>query len=480
MKRTSLFTKFCFILFSLVLSGGFFLISDLSQTKILAQADITAPIISNGSPTGFLSPGTSSVTVSVSTNEPATCAVSSTANTNYESMTLFSVLGTNHSFNATPLSDGVIYTRYIRCKDAAGNANSSDYSIVFSVNEFLINDRVQVSPSATNVRSSPGGASLGTQNPNSFGTVIDGPNLQANFSWWNINYDTGVDGWTADVALIKTIPQDTSPPNLSNGSPQNTLPQGTTITTMSLTTNENAACRFSTTPNISYEEMPNIFSSSGSTSHSTTISGLLNGTTYNYYVRCKDTAGNTNSTDYQISFSVNKPSSDIWIKGPCTATNCYPDNGLENAVVWNDKLIIIGKINSIDGVSVKNIAAWDKNNWLPLGAGLNDSGEALAIYNGELIAGGQMTATADGATALSRIGRWDGTSWKPLGAGLNGVVRALYVFNNELIAGGHFTSAGGVSVKGVVSGMAQLGHLLAVEFLAARGPFTQSANTKEN
>ncbi len=46
------------------------------------------------------------------------------------------------------------------------------------------------------------------------------------------------------------------------------------------------------------------FSTTGSETHSTNITGLTNNTNYNYYVKCQDTTGNTNSSDYTISFSV--------------------------------------------------------------------------------------------------------------------------------------------------------------------------------
>ncbi len=100
---------------------------------------------------------------------------------------------------------------------------------------------------------------------------------------------------------------DTIPPVRSNGSPSGTFPVGTTQTTLSLTTNENATCRYSTTANTSYSSMTNIFLTTGGTSHSTTISGLQNGQTYHYYVRCQDSAGNTNTDDFQITFSVATP-----------------------------------------------------------------------------------------------------------------------------------------------------------------------------
>ena len=50
--------------------------------------------------------------------------------------------------------------------------------------------------------------------------------------------------------------------------------------------------------------MTNNFSTAGSTSHSAAISGLTDGATYNYYIKCQDSAGNANTDDYLISFSI--------------------------------------------------------------------------------------------------------------------------------------------------------------------------------
>jgi hypothetical protein len=97
---------------------------------------------------------------------------------------------------------------------------------------------------------------------------------------------------------------DTTPPTRSNGQPTGALAAGTTQTTISLTTNESATCRYSTSTSISYSSMINNFSTTGSTVHSTLVTGLANGSSYNYYVRCQDVAGNANTDDYPISFSV--------------------------------------------------------------------------------------------------------------------------------------------------------------------------------
>ena len=45
--------------------------------------------------------------------------------------------------------------------------------------------------------------------------------------------------------------------------------------------------------------MTNTFTTTGSTSHSTLVTGLTDGQTYNYYVRCRDIAINANVDDYR-------------------------------------------------------------------------------------------------------------------------------------------------------------------------------------
>ena len=105
-----------------------------------------------------------------------------------------------------------------------------------------------------------------------------------------------------DIEIWDGIP--TTSPNCSNDAPTGELSSGTTSTSISLDTDETATCRYSTTPNIAYDDMTNTFSTTGGTTHSTTVSGLEDGHTYTYYVRAEDSSGNANTDDYEISFSV--------------------------------------------------------------------------------------------------------------------------------------------------------------------------------
>ncbi|MCJ7817027.1 MAG: hypothetical protein MUP55_04180, partial [Candidatus Aenigmarchaeota archaeon] len=121
-----------------------------------------------------------------------------------------------------------------------------------------------------------------------------------------IDWDDLAISTTGYIGPLPTGP-DTSPPSRSNPQPSGTLPAGTTSVNMNITTDEPATCRYSTTPGTAYPSMTSTFSGAGTTSHSTTVSGLQNGTAYNYYVRCNDTSGNYNPDDFNISFSVASP-----------------------------------------------------------------------------------------------------------------------------------------------------------------------------
>jgi concanavalin A-like lectin/glucanase superfamily protein/thrombospondin type 3 repeat protein len=99
---------------------------------------------------------------------------------------------------------------------------------------------------------------------------------------------------------------DVTPPVRSAGSPHGSLSAGTTQTLLSLTTNEVASCRYDTVPDASYASLPSTFSTPDGTAHSTTVTGLVDGQTYTFYVRCQDTAPtpNANPDDFLITFSI--------------------------------------------------------------------------------------------------------------------------------------------------------------------------------
>lgn len=202
--------------------------------------DTTPPTFTFSSPAATLSSGTTSALLAGSTNETATCRYSTTSGLVFTSMTLFSVTGgLSHSQSISGLTDGTIYTYYVKCRDSAANTNAADFSYMFQV-------------------SSPA--------------------------------------------------PDMTPPVISGGSPTGVLGAGTTTAIMSVITNENAYCRYNQGSDLVYGSMPNVFSVTGATAHSVSLTGLANGTSYVYFVRCQDNpAGNENGAGYAITFSVATP-----------------------------------------------------------------------------------------------------------------------------------------------------------------------------
>ena len=99
----------------------------------------------------------------------------------------------------------------------------------------------------------------------------------------------------------------TTPPILSNEQPTGTLAAGTTQATLSVVTNENATCRYSLTAGVAYANMTNTFSATGGTTHNTLVTGLSNGQTYTYYVRCQDSGNNPTTSDLPITFAIAAP-----------------------------------------------------------------------------------------------------------------------------------------------------------------------------
>lgn len=95
--------------------------------------DVQGPVISNATPADFATGAT--VTLSVDTDGNATCKYTdSGAGMDYSLMKNFfdSTGGTTHTEPLANLQDGT-YIYWVRCQDAAGHANTSDFEVSFTV-----------------------------------------------------------------------------------------------------------------------------------------------------------------------------------------------------------------------------------------------------------------------------------------------------------------------------------------------------------
>src|SRR5207247_1184984 len=98
-----------------------------------AAPDTTPPLISNGQPSGIIPMGTAQVSLSVATDEAATCRYGP-ADAAYAALpsVFTSTGGTSHS-TLVSVQDGQPYTYYVRCQDGANNSDAASTVINFYV-----------------------------------------------------------------------------------------------------------------------------------------------------------------------------------------------------------------------------------------------------------------------------------------------------------------------------------------------------------
>ncbi len=156
---------------------------------------------------------------------------------------------------------------------------------------------------------------------------------------------------------------DDDPPIRRNGRPMGTLAAGTGTVTLSLETGTAATCRYSLgTTRVEYDAMPSVFTVTGATVHSTTVTGLINGESYNYYVRCRDREGKTNAMDFDISFSIaadgpgdGKTDKILFIGNSYTGHNGGIHNHLHRLMAAAGKMAeVAGEIHGGEAFSYKN------------------------------------------------------------------------------------------------------------------------------
>jgi len=201
--------------------------------------------------------------------------------------------------------------------DVSWNANTepdlASYKIYYGTSS-----RTGIDPKVCGACGYSSNINVGNVTSHVFSGLTDGQTYY--FSVSAIDNSGNESSFSSEVSKPIPVP-DTTPPVRSSGSPTTQLAANTTQANLSLTTNENATCKYSTSAGTAYFSMANTFSTTGNLSHSTVVSGLQNSQSYQYYIKCMDTSDNPNSDDYTISFSVasSPPVSDT--SAPSTPTN---------------------------------------------------------------------------------------------------------------------------------------------------------------
>lgn len=238
---------------------------------------------------------------------------------------------TLNSYSDTGLSPSTTYSHTIAAYDAAGNvsgqSNSASAITRTSVSQDTTPPSTPTNLTATVISSSQinlawttstdnvgvagyriyrGGNQVATSTTNSYSNTGLSPSTI--YSYTIAAYDAAGNLSNQSPQALATTqaaePVDTTPPVLSGGAPTGTLIFGTFRATLSLITNESATCKYSITSGVSYASMANKLYTANGTIHSAPIINLQNDKSYNYYIKCKDSANNANASDYIISFSI--------------------------------------------------------------------------------------------------------------------------------------------------------------------------------
>ncbi len=138
---------------------------------------------------------------------------------------------TTTSYTNTGLLASTTYVYTVSAFDAAGNVSGQSLPVsktTLSQSVFPLNARIKTT-AKVNVRSSASITTniLGTQTVGSVGTVVAGPNSGSGYTWWQINFDSGVDGFVVEKYLTLLNP---NPPLVESASGSTATPGSGVLT----------------------------------------------------------------------------------------------------------------------------------------------------------------------------------------------------------------------------------------------------------
>jgi hypothetical protein len=277
-----------------------------------ATSDTTPPTISNVAASNI---GTSSATITWSTNETSDSQVEYGLTTSYGSSTpLDTAMVTSHSMGLSGLEAGKTYNYRVKSKDAAGNlavsanftfttrSGSSDttppvisnvlaYNITSSgANIFWYTNEASDSQVEYGLTTSYGSATPVNPTLVTYHYVsLSGLQAGKTYNYRVKSKDAaGNLAVSANFTFTTQAGSDTTPPTISNVATSNV---GSSSATVAWSTNEASDSQVEYGLTTSYGSSTPL-DTAMVTSHSITLSGLEAGKTYNYRVKSKDAAGN--------------------------------------------------------------------------------------------------------------------------------------------------------------------------------------------
>ena len=160
--------------------------------------DTTAPT----TPTSLAATPTSTTQINLSWTA-STDAVGVTGYRIYRNGTQITTT-TGTTYSNTGLTAATTYTYTVQAYDAAGNSSAQTAGVSATTQsttpvstKFTLNQRIQTT-ATLNIRSTANGTLLGSQTTGILGTITGGPTYTGGYHWWNVNFDSGVDGWAVE------------------------------------------------------------------------------------------------------------------------------------------------------------------------------------------------------------------------------------------------------------------------------------------
>jgi hypothetical protein len=132
------------------------------------------------------------------------------------------------------------------------------------------------------------------------------------------------------------------------------------------------------------------------------------------------------------------------------------DGEVISLVTYNGDLIAGGRFEHAGGVPARNIARWDGSAWHPLGSGVfdaipdgtTDGVQDMVVWQGDLYVVGDFTHA--GGMEVNYVARWDGSTWSDVDGGISMIdggptgLRGVDVYDDSIVIVGALDFAGGV------------------------------------
>jgi hypothetical protein len=300
-----------------VVSNGSGTVSGENITTVSVDcSDTSAPVftINNGTATGPVKSDTINITATDSGtisvleygfSPDNVCNVSDTYGNTFSSGVNFDVAG-NHSdylcVTATDDSSNTVYQLVGQLNTDNTSPTIAEVTPVATPTNYAIHSYI-FSTNEAGVISYGGDCTSSTTNATVGSNIITFSALSAGVHSNCTITVTDSASNASNVLAVTAFTIDVMSPEISGGLPNSAEISGTTTAVLSVTTDEAATCKYSTSAGVAYASMADTFSTTGGVTHTENVT-VSDGNFYDFYIRCVDEAENVNDLDYSVQFSV--------------------------------------------------------------------------------------------------------------------------------------------------------------------------------